>query len=188
MADKTHGVFNTMHCTCMNVDAYKAVGIATTNIDNGVAVVLGDINKNTTGDIEGFEFTVTPATASSYNIWVVRTPEVGTTLEMNILDDPRTFYNEAGKPMSLCFMNPKVDVIEVDANCFVSGSAPSDQPTYKFVTIGANGKFAVAQAAPASGAYFSIVGNHFFDIGGELVPSYVLRCEKNFEDKEGAGA
>ena len=185
MADKTHGVINTMHCTCMNVDAYKAVGVAKTDIDNGVAVVLGAINKDTNQNIKGFEFTVTPATAASYGIWVVRTPEVGSTLEMNLLDDPRSFYNKAGQPLSLCFMNPGVDCIEVDGNCFVAGSAPTDQPTYNFVTISTGGKFAIAQTAPETGAYFSIVGKHFFDIGGEIVPSYVLRCEKNFEDVKG---
>lgn len=186
MAENTHGICSTTRCTGMNVDAFVCTGVAESNLDNGVAVVLGDINKDSSGNIQGYEFTVTAATSASYNIWIVRTPEVGTTIGTNLLNDPRYFYNEQGKPMTLFYMNPHVDCIEVDGNCFVSGSAPTDQPTYTFVTIGAGGKFAVAESAPASGAYFSIVGTHFFDVGGEIVPSYVLRCEKNFE--EGATA
>lgn len=175
-----HGVVNTTHCTCWDVDAYKCAGVATVDLDNGTLVVLNSINKDaTSGAIQGYEFNVTPATAASTNVWLVRTPEVGTTLDMQIYSDPRYFYNVAGRPMSLCYMNPHVDCIEVDANCFVAGSAPTDQPTYTFVTIGAGGKLAIANAAPAAGAYFTIVGKHTMAIGTEVVPSYVLRCERN---------
>lgn len=174
-----HGYCSTSRCACWDVDAYKAVGVAATDMDNGVCVVLGDIKRDANKNITGFEYTVTAAQAASTGIWVVRTPEVGVTIEMQLMNDPRYFYNPAGQPMSLCYMNPKVDMIEVNKEAFVAGSAPSDKPNDTFVTIGAGGKFATATAAPASGTYFSIVGNHYVDVGQELMPTYILRCERN---------
>ena len=174
-----HGVVNTTHCTCWDVDAYKAVGVAQVDLDNGVLVTLGDINKNADNAVQGYEFNVTAAEAASTHVWLVRTPEVGATLDMQMYSDPRHFYNVAGRPMSLCYLHPHVDCIEVDANCFVEGSAPADQPTYTFATIGEGGKYAMAEAAPDAGTYFSLVGTHTMSIGMEVIPTYILRCENN---------
>lgn len=176
MANNTHGLINTTRCTCWDVDAYNLVGVATTDLDNGVAVTLGEI-ANTSGAIDGYQFAVTPATAASVGVCVVRTPEVGTDLCMNIMYDPRTFYNEAGRPLHLCRLNPGVDYIEVDKNCFVGGTAPT--AAQRYVTIGANGKYAPATTAPTAGCYFSVVGTHYMSVGQEIVGTWVLRCERN---------
>lgn len=174
-----HGYVNTMRCTCWDVDAYKAVGVyADGNIDNGTFVTLG-APQNDSGAINGFEYTVTLPVANAVGLWLVRTPEVGTDIEMNLLNDPRTFYNEAGRPMSLCYMNPGVDIIEVIAENFSTGNTPEDQPTYKFASVGTDGKLAVANAAPAQGTYFDILGTHYVAIGQEVVTTYVLRCARN---------
>lgn len=178
MADFTHGVVNTTRCTCWDVDAYKLVGIAEDDMDNGTLVVLGDIAKTEGGNsISGYQFAVTAAQANSTGVCLVRTPEVGTTLGMNILNDPRAFYNEAGRPMSLCRLNPGVDYIEVNANCFVGGTFP--QAGQQFVTIGAGGKMAGAAQAPDAGCYFTIVGEHFMDMGQTITPTLMLFCARN---------
>ena len=177
MATNTHGLINTTRVTAVDVDAYNLVGISKTDMDNGTCVVLGDIAKGATGGITGYQFTVTAAKANSTGVCIIRTPEIGTNLEMNIMFDPRTFYNEAGRPLHLCRLNPGVDYIEVDANCFVGGTLPTDVQTY--VTIGANGKLVGANAAPAAGCYFTVVGKHNMDVGQSLVPTVVLFCARN---------
>lgn len=174
-----HAICSTMRCTCVDVDAYNAVGISTTDMDNGVLVTLGAIDK-TGNAINGFQYTVTAPVANATGLWLVRTPLPGSTVEMQFMNDPRYFYNVAGRPMHLCYMNPGVDVIEVDANAFTSGSAPSDQPSYGYATVTAStGKLAVANAAPASGTYFIIEGTHTISVGQDIVTTYVLRCARN---------
>ena len=177
---KNHAVVNTMHCTCVDVDAYKAVGIGEVDMDNGTFVSLDEIANNA-GVITGFEFKVKLPQANATGLWMVRTPVPGSSklLEAHIYKDPRYFYNEKGEPMSLCYLNPGVDVIEVTGEAFADGSTPKDQPTYKFASVNAQGKLVVAQNAPAQGTYFDLLGKHHIDCGQELVPSYVLKCAKN---------
>lgn len=173
-----HGYINTTHCSCWDIDAYNCAGIATTDIDNGVLVTLGTINRDTTTlKVKGYEFNVTPAGATSTSVWVVDSPEVGTTLEMQLLADPRNFYNPAGVPMSIKYLTPKVDCIEVTAECFTDKTLPTSAKT--FVEIGAGGKLTAAASAPASGAYFSLVGLKTITFGMEEVPTAVLRIERN---------
>ena len=134
----THSYVSTMRCACENVDAFNRVGIYSTgDLDNGVFVTLTGINKGSSGNaVKGFEYNVAPASATSSGVWLVATPEVGTTLEQQMMSDPRYFYNAKGRPMSLKFLNPKTDIIEVDANCFVSKALPT---TEGYATIGVGG-------------------------------------------------
>lgn len=179
MANNTHGLCNPTRLTGWDVDAYKAAGVATVDMDNGVLVTVDGLNTDANNNIVGYEFKVKPATANSTNVWLVRTPEVGTTLEQNLMNDPRYFYNAAGATMSLYYLNPVVDHIEVDANCFVEGSSPDDVAGATYVTIGAGGKYVAAAAAPADGTYFAIVGKHTISVGMDIVPTWVLRVAKN---------
>lgn len=178
---KNHGVVITTSCTCWSVDSYKICGVyASGDLDNGVCVALGDMNvAATTKKIQGYEYNVSPATSSSKNVWLVRTPEGGSNIEMQMYGDPRYFYNEAGRPMSLCYLQPHVDHIEVDANCFANGSLPTaGGDAYVVITTG--GKFATAASAPQTGAtYFSVVGFKSIAVGNEFIPTVVLRCEQN---------
>ena len=178
MANNVHGYVSTMRCTCENVDAFNRVGIYSTgDLDNGVFVTLTGINKGSDGAVKGFEYNVAPASATSYGVWLVNTPEVGTTLEQQMMSDPRYFYNVQGRPMSLKFLNPKTDIIEVDANCFVSGALPT---TEGYVTIGTNGKLVAANSAPAAGkTYFSVVGFNTVAVGMEQMKTVLLQCEAN---------
>ena len=175
----THSYVSTMRCACENVDAFNRVGIYSTgDLDNGVFVTLTGINKGSSDNVvKGFEYNVAPASATSYGVWLVNTPEVGTTLEQQMMSDPRYFYNAKGRPMRLKFLNPKTDIIEVDANCFASGALPA---TEGYVTIGTNGKLVAASAAPGAGkTYFSVVGFNTVAVGMEQMKTVLLQCEAN---------
>ena len=174
----THGYVSTMRCACENVDAFNRVGIYSTgDLDNGVFVTLTGINKGNDKVVKGFEYTVAPATATSSGVWLVATPEVGTTLEQQMMSDPRYFYNAKGRPMSLKFLNPKTDIIEVDANCFASKALPT---TEGYATIGEGGKLVAAGSAPSAGkTYFSVVGFNTVAVGMEQMKTVLLQCEAN---------
>ena len=174
----THSYVSTMRCACENVDAFNRVGIYSTgDLDNGVFVTLTGINKGSGNAVKSFEYTVAPASATSTGVWLVATPEVGTTLEQQMMSDPRYFYNAKGRPMSLKFLNPKTDIIEVDAHCFASGSLPT---TEGFATIGTGGKLVAANSAPAAGkTYFSVVGFNTVAVGMEQMKTVLLQCEAN---------
>lgn len=175
-----HGYCSLIRATAWDVDSNKLVGIATTDMDNGTFVVLGAMNVDTQKNINGFEYNVTAAGATSTSVWIVRTPEAGTDIpEVQLYNDPRYFYNKAGKPMSLAYMNPHVDHIEVDKNCFTTSLDPDTVSNATVVGLDANGKLKALAEAPGSGAYFTIIGKHFFAVGQELVPTWVLRCERN---------
>lgn len=172
---KNHSFINTTRCTCWDVDAYNACGVAQSDMDNGQFVSLGAIQLNADAP-GGYEFAVTAPVANATNLWVIDTPEVGIGAD-NIYDDPRYFYNVAGRPMSLRYMNPIVDYIEVPASAF--STAPVDG-TSKFASVGTDGRLvAAAAAAPAQGTYFAITGTHTIDIGLEAVKTYILQCVRN---------
>lgn len=178
MANNVHGYVSTMRASCENVDAFNRVGIYSTgDLDNGVFVTLTGINKGTGNAVKSFEYTVAPASSTSYGVWLVATPEVGTTLEQQMMSDPRYFYNAKGRPMSLKFLNPKTDIIEVDANCFASKALPT---TEGYATIGEGGKLVAAGAAPGAGkTYFSVVGFNTVAVGMEQMKTVLLQCEAN---------
>lgn len=178
MANNTHGYVSTMRASCENVDAFNRVGIYSTgDLDNGVFVTLTGINKGADNAVKGFEYNVALASDASSGVWLVATPEVGTTLEQQMMSDPRYFYNAKGRPMSLKFLNPKTDIIEVDANCFASKTLPT---TEGYATIGTGGKLVAASQAPAAGkTYFSVVGFNTVAVGMEQMKTVLLQCEAN---------
>lgn len=175
-----HGYVSLMRGAATNVDSFNRVGIYSAgDLDNGVFVTLGDITKAADGTVTAFNYAVTPATADTTgSVWLVNTPEVGTNIEMQMMNDPRYFYNEAGRPMSLKYLNPKTDIIEADANCFVDGTLPTT--AQKFATIGANGKLVAANSAPDAGKpYFSVVGFNEVAVGMGVMKTAILQCEAN---------
>lgn len=171
---KNHSFINTTRCTCWDVDAYNACGVAQSDMDNGQFVSLGAIKLNAAVP-GGYEFAVAAPAANATNLWVIDTPEVGIGAD-NIYNDPRYFYNVAGRPMSLRYMNPIVDYIEVPASAF--STAPVDG-TSKFASVDTNGRLVAATSAPAQGTYFAITGTHTIDIGLEAVKTYILQCVRN---------
>lgn len=74
---KNHGVCVSTSMTAWDVDSYKICGVyAAGDLDNGVMVDLGAMNVDSNKNIKGYEYAVTPATASSKNVWLIRTPRV----------------------------------------------------------------------------------------------------------------
>ena len=183
MALELHGYVNTTKMCAENIDAMNCAGVYTgADVDNGTIVVLSTINKASAGTnqgyIQGYEYTVTLANQNQTgDVWIVASPEVGTTINQQELSDPRYFYNVAGQPMSLKYLVDGVDCIEVTAECFTAGLPSASQG---YVTIAANGQL-TAGSAPGSGAgvgYFTVEGLHTVTIGATEVPTAVLRYHR----------
>ena len=80
--------------------------------------------------------------------------------------------------MSLKYLNPKTDIIEADAGCFVGGTLPTT--SQKYVTVGAGGKYVAASAAATAGKpYFSVVGFNEVAVGMGVMKTVLLQCEAN---------
>lgn len=175
-----HTICNTTSMMCWDVDALNMVGInATTDIDNGTLVTLTKIAKTEAGDITGYQYEVAPAAANSVNVWLVATPEIGKTLEMQVHDDIRYFYNKAGLPMDIKALVPGFDCFEVDATAFANSTLPTSSQIGQLCGVATNGKFAAPAASVASGATFRVEGLHTITCGTDEVKTAVLRCMKN---------
>lgn len=178
----THAIANGTSCAYWDVDSLNMAGICeTADLDNGALVTLVKMNTDaTTGAVKGYEYTVTPAEAGAANVYFVDSPEVGYSLETQIHDDPRYFYNEKGKPMSIKALLPGVDCIEITAPVFEGGTLPTVANIGQFVAPAAGGKYAAPIAeAPTSGAYFRVEGLTTITCGADEVPAVILRCMVN---------
>lgn len=167
-----HLFVNTMKCVCWDVDAYNCAGVGEVDIDNGTLVTRGDIGLAQT-PAGGFEFAVSLPAANADHLWIVDTPEVGANIEMQMMDDPRYFYNKAGQPMSLRYLVPEVDFIEIPQTAIADGEVA------KYATVTTSGLYQVANSAPQSGTYFLIVAEHSITIGLEVVPTFILQVKAN---------
>lgn len=179
----THAVVNLMHCAAWDVDAYNIAGICASDVDNATLLSVGNIATSTNtaaGNVTGFQYTVTLPSSEATGLWIAKTPVPGTFtgLDAHVYSDPRYFYNEAGQPISLAYLVPGVDVIEVTAEAFQSGNAPSDQPSYTYATVNTSGELVIANTA-GNGTTFALLGTHYIDCGQDIVTSYVLKCVKN---------
>lgn len=181
----THAVVNLMHCAAWDVDAYNISGVCQTAVDNGTLLSIGNITTNAasnaaSGAVTDFMYNVSVPQANATGLWIAKTPVPGTYtgLDAHVYADPRYFYNEAGQPISLAYLVPGVDVIEVTAAAFASGSEPSTQPSYTYATVNTSGQLVIANAE-GTGTTFALLGNHYIDCGQELVTTYVLKCIKN---------
>ena len=175
-----HGIVNTTNMMCWDVDALNMVGInATTDIDNGTLVTLTKIAKTDAGDITGYQYEVAPAAANAVNVWLVATPEIGKTLEMQVHDDIRYFYNKAGLPMDIKGIVAGFDCFEVDATAFANGTLPTNSQIGQLCAVANNGKFAAPAASVTSGATFRVEGLPTITCGADDVTTAVVRCMQN---------
>ena len=108
-----HAIFNGTHCAFWDVDSYNYVGIATTDLDNGIFVKLGAIGLASDG---GYEFAVSVDASPDL---ICGTPAQGYGIDAQIYDDPRYFTNVAGKPISVKRL-VKGDCIELSAEAFTA--------------------------------------------------------------------
>lgn len=180
---KTHAICHTASCTCWDVDAFNMVAIAEADLDNGVMVKPMFMCVGGTGLPEkGFEMLCEPPAGADTGLWVVCTPRPNGNIENQLFSDPRYFYNEQGKPMSIKYLMPKVDIIEVTAEAFDDEEFIIEEDMLGlYVAVGVGGKFDadLLEEAPDGATYFSIVGTSSIAIGQESVPSVYLRCERN---------
>lgn len=175
-----HTICNTTNMMCWDVDALNMTGInATTDIDNGTLVTLTKIAKTEAGDITGYQYEVAPAAANAVNVWLVATPEIGKTLEMQVHDDIRYFYNKAGLPMDIKGIVAGFDCFEVDATAFANSTLPTNSQIGQLCGVATNGKFTAPAASVTSGATFRVEGLHTITCGADEVKTAVLRCMKN---------
>lgn len=162
MANNTHAVFNGTHCAFWDVDSYNYVGISETDMDNGTFVKLGAIGLASDG---GYEFAVEAAESPDL---ICGTPAQGYGILDNLFDDPRYFYNEAGKPISVKRL-VKGDCIELTAGAFTAEPGTSDT----YANVQATGK--LTATSTADNAHFAILGSRTMDIGVELVKTWILQ-------------
>lgn len=169
----THGYINTTHCACWDVDSYNFVGVnATTDIDNGTFLTLAKINSEADGFINGYEFEVEiDASGANAQKYIADTPTPGSSADLAIQNysDPRYFYNEAGKPISVKRI-VNGDCIELDKNAFAEGKSPEDVTGAKGATIGADGKL----EAGTDSTTFALLGYKYTGVGQEDVKVWVL--------------
>lgn len=167
----THGVVNTTHCSCWTDDALNFSGVAVTDIDNGTFVALGDLQK-TDDMIDEYTFTVTPDANGTSTIKYIVDTQIGKagTLEQQLYNDPRYFYNIAGRGMSVKQLQVG-NCIEINAEAMVAGATPADKPTYKTASIGAAGKL---QMVDGDAGAFKYMGAVERAIGQEVVSHYVF--------------
>ncbi len=158
----THTIFNGTHCAFWDVDSYNLVGIAESDLDNATFVTLGAIGL---ADEGGYEFEVS---AGENPDLICGTPAMGYGIEDQIYDDPRYFYNKAGKPISVKRL-VKGDCIEVSLPAFTTDPLAST-----FAKVGATGKLTGQANNTAGDAHFQILGTHSIDVGGELVKTWIL--------------
>lgn len=160
-------------------DALNCAGVCSANdLDNGQFVTRGALAL-ASGD-GGYEFAVTLPSANAEGLWLVESPIVGTTIEMQEMDDPRYFYNPQGKACSIKFVRAGLDFIEVPASAFAASYDPDTVgDTAAYASINTSGRLVAVASAPANGTYFSIAAEHSVDIGSEVVKTWVLKCEKN---------
>lgn len=159
---KTHTVFNGTHASFWDVDALNLVGIATTEIDNGMFLKLGDMSPNADG---AYEFAVTAdATDGEY---IAGTPAQGYGVDAQVYTDPRYFTNEIGKPISVKHL-VKGDCIEITQMSDITLVAN------QFAKVAA-GKLTPAATNTDNTAVFKVLSTtSTMDIGGELVPTWIL--------------
>lgn len=173
-----HGIVNTTAMACTNVDALNLVGLFTADVDNGTLVTLKKMRQAANGQITGYEYDVDLAAANATGVYIVATPEVGKTLEQQVHDDIRTFYNVKGLPFDIKGIVVG-DFIEVDALAFTGGALPAVAEVGQFCGVAASGKFAAPAASVDTGASFRVEGLHSITCGKDEVATVILRCVRN---------
>lgn len=169
-----HTVFISTLMASWDVDSYRIAGVANTVMDNGTVVNLGAMGLATTATarqntIGGYEYVVTAAADATGKLYIVDTPLPGATVEMQVMEDPRYFYNEVGRPLSLRKLVDG-DHIELTAPGFAADPVNDAVGTEKYTV--AAGKFSKDSAGK-----FVLVAKKTIAIGVEDVASYILRYD-----------
>lgn len=176
------------HVMAMDVDALNRVGVATTNVENGTALVCSGQSANAG---QKHVFSVAPASAVAKDLWMAYSPEVNSivsgTNEYRGLDvDPRNFVNLANRPFDMFKPVAGVDLIQVTKDFFAEGYDPDTVTGATYVEIQSNGTFkaVVSPTSSFGGLQFKIFSKQPIiiangSIAGEGVDAWILECTNN---------
>lgn len=156
----THGVFVASRMQSQNVDALNRNAVAESDLDNGMAVILGELSEDADKS-QVFKATL-PTGATDKGVWIVDEPakpnaydELGGEYSVGI-KDPRKFYIPAGKVFAV--RKPQVgDIFKISAD-MISESANN------FINVTSTGKYAFAESQ-GTGFAAKVIENSYFSIG-----------------------
>ena len=136
----THGVFLASRMQSQNIDALNRNAVSENNVDNGMAVVLG--NLSTDNDKSQVFIATFPTVATQLGVWIVDEPnktivqdELGGEYSVGI-KDPRKFYISAQKVFAVRKLQVgdifkiSADMVEGETNNYINLNTTGK---YKFV-------------------------------------------------------
>lgn len=175
-----HGVFAASRMQSQNVDALNRNAVAQNNLDNGMAVVLGELSTDTDKS-QVFKATL-PTGATVKGVWIVDEPaEPNAYDELNGeysvgIKDPRKFYIPKGKVFAV--RKPQVgDIFKISAS-MISGEANN------FINVANTGKYVFAEAQ-GTGFAAKVIENTYFSIGmvstdlSQRIDAYLIEVVAN---------
>lgn len=191
----THGVFLASRMQSQNIDALNRNAVSNVDVDNGMAVILGDLSIDADKS-QVFKATL-PTAATVKGIWIVDEPhepiaqdELGGEYSVGI-KDPRKFYVQAGKIFAV--RKPQIgDIFKISAdmvsvaNTISEGdeSTPTPTQTTQYITLSTNGKYVLA-SSKGTGFAGKIIENSYFSIGivspdlSQRVDAYLVEVVEN---------
>lgn len=193
-----HGVFLASRMQSQNIDALNRNAIAESNVDNGMAVVLGDLSES---DDKSQVFKATfPTAATQLGIWIVDEPhepivkdELGGEYSVGIRD-PRKFFIPAGQVFAV--RKPQIgDIFKISADMVTvtSGNSESGQDsttqttptnTATYINLKTDGKYVMA-SSKGTGFAGKVIENSYFSIGmvstdlSQRVDAYLIEVVAN---------
>lgn len=191
----THGVFLASRMQSQNIDALNRNAVSEVDVDNGMAVILGELS--TDADKSQVFVATLPTATTDKGIWIVDEPHepiaqdaLGEEYSVGI-KDPRKFYIQAGKVFAV--RKPQIgDIFKISAdmvsvaNTISEGdeSTPTPTQTTQYITLSTNGKYVLA-SSKGTGFAGKIIENSYFSIGivspdlSQRVDAYLVEVVEN---------
>lgn len=197
----THGVFLASRMQSQNIDALNRNAVSEVDVDNGMAVILGELS--TDADKSQVFVATLPTAATDKGIWIVDEPhepmaqdELGGEYSVGI-KDPRKFYIQAGKvfavrkPLIGDIFKISADMVSVvntlneeDEDEEENKTTPTTTETTQYITLSTNGKYVLA-SSKGTGFAGKIIENSYFSIGivspdlSQRVDAYLVEVVEN---------
>ena len=190
----THGVFLASRMQSQNIDALNRNAVSEKDVDNGMAVVLGDLSES---DDKSQVFKATfPTAATQLGIWIVDEPhepiardELGGEYSVGIRD-PRKFFVSAGQVFAV--RKPQIgDIFKISADMVgeatgnsEEGEGEATQATANYINLTTTGKYVLA-TTKGTGFAGKIIENSYFSIGmvsqdlSQRVDAYLVEVVAN---------
>lgn len=189
----THGVFLASRMQSQNIDALNRNAVSEVDVDNGMAVILGELS--TDADKSQVFVATLPTAATDKGIWIVDEPhepmahdELGGEYSTGI-KDPRKFYVQAGKVFAV--RKPQIgDIFKISADMVSvededeTKEQTTPTTTAQYITLSTNGKYVLA-SSKGTGFAGKIIENSYFSIGivspdlSQRVDAYLVEVVEN---------